>query len=94
MRLSAVKMAPLSVSIEAGRPSSAAPRWKVSTTSAALAVTKAREATSRREWSSMTLRISTSVPSASAQWVVSACQHSLGSSAWKRRQELLGRFWG
>ncbi len=42
----------------------------------------------------MTLRISTSVPSAIAQWVVSACQHSLGSSAWKRRHELLGRFCG
>jgi hypothetical protein len=41
-----------------------------------------------------TVRISTSLSSASCQWVVSACQHSLGSSAWKRRQELLGRFWG
>ena len=42
----------------------------------------------------MTLRISMSVPSARAQWVVSACQHSLGSSAWNRRQELRGRLWG
>ena len=42
----------------------------------------------------MTLRISTSVPSASAQCVVSACQHSLGSSAWNRRHELLGRLCG
>jgi hypothetical protein len=40
------------------------------------------------------LRISTSLPSTPCQWVVSACQHSLGSSAWKRRQELFGRFWG
>ncbi len=94
LRLSAVNTAPLSVNIEAGRPRSAAPRWKVSTTSAALVVGKARQATSNREWSSMTLRISTSVPSMRAKWVVSACQHSFGSSAWNRRQELFGRFWG
>jgi len=42
----------------------------------------------------MTLRISTSVPSASAQWVTSACRHSFGSSAWNRRHELFGRFCG
>jgi hypothetical protein len=46
-------------------------------------------------WSSggSPLPISTSVPSARAQWVVSACQHSLGRSAWNRRQELRGRLW-
>jgi hypothetical protein len=37
--------------------------------------------------------ISTSRPPAKAQWVVSACQHSLGNSAWNRRHELPGRLW-
>jgi len=42
------------------------------------------EATSRREWSSRTLRMPTSVASAKAQWVRSACQRSFGRSASNR----------
>ena len=80
-RFSAVNMAPLSVNNDAGSPTSVAAASKVATTSAAFVVREAREATSSREWSSMMLRTSTSVPSESDQWVVSACQHSLGSSA-------------
>ncbi len=38
--------------------------------------------------------ISTSVSSASCQWVTSDCQSSLGSCASKRIQELFGRFCG
>ncbi|MEP6696246.1 MAG: hypothetical protein ABJA34_05115 [Pseudonocardiales bacterium] len=38
---------------------------------------RAVEPISSREWSSMTSRISASVPPASGQWVTSACQHSL-----------------
>jgi hypothetical protein len=39
-------------------------------------------------------RISTWVPSASHQWVKSACQRSLGCSAAKRMKEDVGRRWG
>ena len=63
---------------------------RCATTSAAWWSRRHGRRRSSREWSSMMLRISTSVPSARAQWVMSACQHSLGSSAWKRRQELWG----
>jgi hypothetical protein len=38
--------------------------------------------------------ISTPVLSAGYEWVKSDCQHSSGWSAWNRRQELLGRFFG
>src|SRR4051812_42153086 len=40
------------------------------------------------------LRISTSVPSASCQWVMSACQRWLGWSAVNRCHDDLGRFCG
>jgi hypothetical protein len=79
-----VKMAPLSESIWAGIPQVAVALRKQDTTSAALNVTRVSEPTARREWSSSWLRISTSVPSARAQWVVSSCQRSLGWSASKR----------
>lgn len=49
---------------------------------------------SRREWSSSQLMISTSVPSATRQWVKSDCHVSLGWSAAKRRIDDLGRFFG
>ncbi len=42
----------------------------------------------------MKFTTSASVPSASRQWVTSDCQHSFGSWASKRTQELLGRLWG
>src|SRR5579863_1115713 len=87
-------MAPLSVSTEAGQPRAAPAADKVATTSKALVLANAVEATKNREWSSITFRTSTSLPSARAQWVVSACQHSLGSSAAKRTNEHRGRFWG
>ena len=51
-----------------------------------------RGSRSSREWSSSMLRISTSVPSASCQWVMSACQRSLGRSAWNRIHDDLGPF--
>jgi hypothetical protein len=44
--------------------------------------------------SSITLRISTSVRSASRQWVMSACQRSLGWSAANRFHDDRGRFCG
>ena len=50
-RLSAVNMATLSVNNDAGTPTSVAAASKVATTSAALVVREAREATSSREWS-------------------------------------------
>ncbi len=86
--------APLSVSSWAGNPCWAAPWWNTATTSAALNTTRAAEATSRREWSSSTFRISTGPRWASLQWVMSACHRSFGISAANRMNELLGRFWG
>jgi hypothetical protein len=81
-------------SMLAGSPCWLAAWRKTVTTPAALKVRRAAEAVSSREWSSMTLRISASVPSASCQWVMSSCQRSLGWSAWKRTQELRGRLRG
>jgi hypothetical protein len=49
-----------------------------------LKITRASEATSSLEWSSIAFKISTSVPSASRQWVMSACQRSLGIAASNR----------
>jgi hypothetical protein len=80
-----VNTAPLSERSWAGVPWRAVAWRKQSTTSAALNVGRASEPTARREWSSMMLRISTLVPSSSAQWVTSSCQRSLGRSASKRR---------
>jgi hypothetical protein len=57
-------------------------------------ISRAMEATQTREWSSRMLRISISVPSASRQWVMSACQRSLGWSAQKLFQDDRGRFCG
>ena len=42
----------------------------------------------------MMLRISASLPSASGQWVMSACHSSLGRSAANRRQDERGRLCG
>ena len=42
----------------------------------------------------MRLRISTSVPSASAQWVMSSCQRSLGWAACEAEVVALGRLCG
>src|ERR1700732_2799367 len=75
-----LKTAALSVRREAGHPNSwAAPR-KGSRALAALTGGKATEATNRREWSSMKLRISTRAPSARCQSVASACQRSFGET--------------
>src|SRR5579875_2028381 len=90
-RLWAVKMAPLSVSRAAGKPNWPAAAWRTSTTSRALVVRKAWEAASSREWSSTMLSTSTSVPSARDQWVVPACQSSLGSSAFEHPPDGAGR---
>ena len=57
----AVKMAPLSVSTEAGVPQRVKAVVKVSTTSLPPMVVRARLARPTREWSSRRLRISTSV---------------------------------
>ena len=69
------------------RGSLPAPRVPVKTS-------RATEAMQTREWSSTMLRISTSVSSASRQWVMSACQRSLGWSAQNRRHDDRGRFCG
>ena len=45
-----------------------------------------------REWSSRMFKISTSVPSANVQWVMSACQRSLGWSAQNVFHDDRGRF--
>jgi hypothetical protein len=73
-----VNTAPLSVSTEAGMPCRAAALPKLTTTSAALVVARASEATSNREWSSMMFKMSTTLPPARTQWVMSACHRSLG----------------
>lgn len=85
--------APLSVSREARRPCAAAATWKLPT-SAALNTVFAREQTSSLAWSSMKFKISTSVPSARVQCVMSACHRSFGICASNRTNELLGRFCG
>jgi hypothetical protein len=67
---------------------------RVRMTSPARVVAKAREARHSREWSSMMLSTSKAAPPATLTWVTSPCQHSLGNSAAKRIQELLGRLCG
>jgi hypothetical protein len=84
----------LSVSNEAGNPQVEAPSRKLATMSAALKTLRASDATRNREWSSSMFKISTSAPEARRQWVMSACQRSLGISAANRTNELRGRFWG
>ena len=84
----------MSESIEAGAPWAATAPWKLATTSAALNTARASDATRYLEWSSITFRISTCDPPASPQWVMSACQRSLGIWASNRMKELRGRFWG
>src|SRR5665811_1379765 len=67
---------------------------KTSTTSSPVTRANRVQASNKREWSSSQLRISTSVPSASAQRVgtppacggKSDCQHSLGWAASNRRR--------
>src|SRR6266508_4134772 len=71
-----VHTAPLSVSNDAGNPQAEAALWKLATTSAALNTLRASEAARNWEWSSITFRISTSVPPESFQWVMSACHRS------------------
>jgi hypothetical protein len=48
---------------------------------------RASVARQSREWSSRMFKISTSEPSASRQWVMSACQRSFGCSAQKVRRD-------
>ena len=93
-RCLAVKTAPLSVSTLAGRPHRPKAAVKVSTTCGPRVMRRALAAMLTREWSSRMLKISTSVPSASRQWVMSACQRSLGCSAQNRCQLDRGRFCG
>ncbi len=57
-------------------------------------MSKATEATTRREWSSIMFRISTLRSPASIQCVASVCQSSLGSAASKRMNDERGRLWG
>ena len=57
-----VKMAPLSVSTDAGGPQVVKAVVKVAVTSGPLMVRRARLAMASREWSSMMLRISTPPP--------------------------------
>jgi hypothetical protein len=64
----AVKMAPLSVSTEAGVPQRAKAVVTVSVTSGPVMVGRATLAMASREWSSMMSRISTPVSSARCQW--------------------------
>ncbi len=90
----AVKMAPLSVKTAAGVPHCVNAVVKVSVTSGPVTVGRAWLASAVLEWSSRRLRISASVPSASCQWVTSACQSSLGWVAVKRFQADRGRLWG
>ena len=66
----------------------------MSTTSGSTGDAVTRAATITREWSSRKSRISTSDPSFRRQWVTSACQHSFGSAASNRMQELWGRLFG
>ena len=85
---------PLSDNIRAGSPHT----W-LACSNAAQAVTQVHTATAIdaaqiREWSSMMLMISTTVPSASVQCVESICHKSLGRSHTNRFHELLGRFLG
>ncbi|ORW95328.1 hypothetical protein AWC27_06645 [Mycobacterium szulgai] len=87
----AVKTMPVSVSTEAGRPWAAKASRKQSRTAMAVNTGRAVQVRALREWSSMMSRISMGVPGvvvvsglARCQWVMSACQHSLGCSAWKR----------
>jgi hypothetical protein len=92
--LLAVNTAPLSVSTPAGIPQRRNAVRKLVSTCCPVVVSRASEQTSSREWSSSMLRISTSVPSANCQWVMSACHRSFGISAWNRIHDDLGRFCG
>jgi hypothetical protein len=67
-----------------GITQAAAASRKQASTSAALNTGRHTLATHSREWSSTMLRISTSVPSARTQWVMSVCHSSLGMAASKR----------
>ena len=84
----------MSVSTSAG-----APQWPIAArntchTWVPVKIRRAIEAMQTREWSSRMLKISTSVPSASRQWVMSACQRSLGWSAQNVFHDDRGRFCG
>ena len=84
----------MSVSTLAGIPQRVNAAVKVSTTCGPRVTRRALAAMVRREWSSRMFKISTSVRSASRQWVMSACQRSLGWSAQNRFHDDLGRFCG
>ena len=92
--LFAVNTAPLSVSTSAGTPQRPNAARKTCQTWVPVKMRRAIEAMQTREWSSRMLQTSTSVPSARRQWVMSACQRSLGCSAQNRRQDDRGRFCG
>ena len=84
----------MSVSTSAGtsqRPNAAR---KTCHTWVPVKITRATEAMQTRQRSSRMLQISTSLPSASRQWVMSACQRWLGCSAQNRRHDERGRFCG
>jgi len=89
-----VNTAALSVSTLAGIPQRTNACWKVCSTSGPVMVRRGVLARHSREWSSSRLRISTPVPSASCQWVVSACHRWLGCSAVNRCHDERGRFCG
>ncbi len=74
-------MRPLSVRVDAGMPCFSVAVRKVLTTSSPNTGWWAVQEMRYREWSSSQLRISTSEPSASDQWVKSDCQVSLGWSS-------------
>ena len=61
-----------------GNPQVSAALRKQASTSTALNTRRASQPTTRREWSSMMFKISTSLPSARRQWVMSSCHRSLG----------------
>jgi hypothetical protein len=69
-------------------------RRKLATTAEPVVWRRASLPTQSREWSSTMFKIEISVPSASCQCVMSACQRSLGCSAQNVRQLDRGRFCG
>jgi hypothetical protein len=89
-----VKTIPLSVRVDCGVPWAAQAVRKVLTTIRPVTGACAVAEMMNREWSSSQIRISAARSSARDQWVKSACQHSLGRSAWNRIQARLGRLRG
>ena len=79
-----VKTMPLSVRVEAGHPCRSTAVRNACRTMVPVTRWWAVQARTNREWSSMKVRTSVSVPSARRTWVKSVCQSSLGRSASKR----------